>query len=248
MLRRERIADEEIRDLVILLPVHENPESLIHRAPGPPDLLIIVNHRSRALKMDNELEVRLIEPHTQRDRRNQHLELILEQFLLQLLATRRAFFLAVNIRVIGFGSDVVDPQPFCHPFGIPLRQRVNDSAAVKIRNRLRQPSHPRSGARHLDVLQLETLPHERSTHNLNACPELRGHVINHTVIGRRCCRENRNVARQRLQDIDNSPVVGAELVPPIRYAVSLIDDEQPHAGGDMRQDVLPERVVGKSLR
>ena len=121
------------------------------------------------------------------------------QFLLQLLATRRAFFLAVNIRVIGFGSDVVDPQPFCHPFGIPLRQRVNDSAAVKVRNRLRQPSHPRSGARHLDVLQLETLPHERSTHNLNACPELRGHVINHTVIGRRCCRENRNVARQRLQ-------------------------------------------------
>jgi hypothetical protein len=52
---------------------------------------------------------------------------------------------------------------------------------------------------------------------------------------------------QQLQDADQPPVVGPEVVAPVADAVRLVDHEQARARGDRRQDVGAERLVVEPL-
>jgi hypothetical protein len=61
--RRERRADEVVRNLVVFASVQEDSVSAFDGAAGPADLLVIGHHRAGSLKMDHEAEVRLVETH-----------------------------------------------------------------------------------------------------------------------------------------------------------------------------------------
>ncbi len=73
LLGRKRAADEEISDLVVFLTVQEDSVRLFNRSPGSADLLVVVDDRRRALKVDNETKIGLIESHSQGDRGNKYL-------------------------------------------------------------------------------------------------------------------------------------------------------------------------------
>ena len=53
--------------------------------------------------------------------------------------------------------------------------------------------------------------------------------------------------RQQLEDADQPPVVGPEVVAPVADAMRLVDHEQSRARGDLRQDVGAERRVVEPL-
>jgi hypothetical protein len=73
---------------------------------------------------------------------------------------------------------------------------------------------------------------------------LGGDVVDHAVVGRRGGAQDRDAFRQQLEDPDEPPVVGPEVVAPVTDAVGLVDHEEARALRDLRQDVCAEgRVV-----
>ena len=78
--------------------------------------------------------------------------------------------------------------------------------------------------------------------------KLRHHIIDDAVVRRRRRRQHRQRRRKKFEQLRDAPVIGTEVVPPIRDAVRLIDDEQPDIPADRDEHVLPERVIGQPFR
>src|SRR5206468_2654799 len=78
-----------IDDLAFFEAVQQNPISGFERAARAPDLLIIVNDRTGKLVMDHKREVRFVEAHAERRRRDQNFDPIFQQALLDLFANTR---------------------------------------------------------------------------------------------------------------------------------------------------------------
>ena len=74
--------------------------------------------------------------------------------------------------------------------------------------------------------------------------ELLADVVHHAIVGRRGGGEQRRPARNALHDVAQALVVGAEVVPPIGYAVRFVDHQQADPVGNRREHILNKRFVG----
>jgi hypothetical protein len=132
--RREGVADEEVGDLVVLAARQQDPVRSIDAAAGPADLLVVGDRAPRSLVVDDEPQVRLVEAHAERDRRDERLDLARDQGVLEGLALRRC-----ELRVVGAGIDAARPQPGRDPLRVGDGQAVDDAAAGQVRDVLREP-------------------------------------------------------------------------------------------------------------
>ena len=74
--------------------------------------------------------------------------------------------------------------------------------------------------------------------------ELLGDVGRDTGVGRRCGGQDRRARGQIRQQGADPPIVGAEIMAPVRYAVRFVDDHQAGVSGQVGEDLVPEgRVV-----
>ncbi len=107
----------------------------------------------------------------------------------------------------------------------------------KLRQDLGQPGEPLRLVAERDRIEPERVARQRTAEDLDAVPELLDDVGHDAVVGRGRRRQDRHASVQRAQDPADPPVVGPEVVAPVRDAVRLVDDEQADRAADARQDV-----------
>jgi len=240
--RRKRRPDEIVRDLIVLCARHEDALRLLDCAPGAADLLVVVDHRSGPLEVNHKAEIGFIEAHAQRDRRDKRLHLVGQQPVLQFQP-----LLIGQPSVIGARVDTTQPQPCGEIVGIPNCQRVDDAAALELRNVIREPRHSRGLGWDAQVLQPKALANQRAADNVQVRSQLSGNVVHHAFVRGGGGGQHRQVRWQRSQHANDAPVVRAEIVPPIGDAMCFVHNEEPHARGRRQQAARHELLVPQSL-
>ena len=77
--------------------------------------------------------------------------------------------------------------------------------------------------------------------------ELLSNVLDYAVFGRRGRPEERNVFGNALQNVDQTPVIGAKVMSPIGDAVRFVNHQQSDATGKREKHVFRKVVVGQAL-
>ena len=193
--------------------------------------------------MHDEPEVRLVEPHPQRARRHEGLELVALELLLELFA------------LVGVGPAGVRPDRVAalaqQPGDVLGRgdgQRVDDPAAGQVAEVRQQPPQPCAGVRQGQDPEPERRtgqgPADREHRVGGSGGQLLGDVLDHALVrgGRR--RQHGHAVGQGTDELGQTAVVRPEVVPPVGDAVRFVDDEHPHAADQCRQLFVAElRVV-----
>jgi hypothetical protein len=99
----------------------------------------------------------------------------------------------------------------------------------------------------LDDLEAQARPGQLAAVQAKVAAELLAHVGHHPVVGRGGRAEDADAGGQRGEHVGDPPVVGPEVVAPVRDAVRLVDDEQAGARGEQRQHRLAEGGVVQPL-
>ena len=108
-----------------------------------------------------------------------------------------------------------------------------------------QPQHAEAQALALE----RAAQHEHVVRRaVGADRQLLGDVVDDALVGGGGRRQHRDVGAQPRQRLADAPVVGPEVVAPVGDAVGLVDDEQPDALGERRQQAVAEVRVVEPLR
>ena len=174
--------------------------------------------------MHDEAEVGLVEAHAERRRGDQRLDPVGQQVRLELLALgglggpgvggHRVALLAQQRR------DVV---------GLRHGQRVDDARARQRIDVRRKPSRALrrvAGLDHRQPQRLAVQPAAQHQRVLAADPELAGDVVDDAVVGGGRGGQHRHVGAQFGDQRADAPVVGPEVVAPVRHAVRLVDHDE----------------------
>ena len=238
---RECRPDEVLADLLLLGAAEQDAVRLVDGASGAPHLLVVVDDRRRRLVVEHEREVRLVEPHPQRRRRDERLDLVAEQRLLELLAP-------LALAAVRF--DRVPPllEPVADAPDVPDGERVDDAAPLDLIQPLREPRQPLGLPRHRDGLEPQRRAVQVAALHAERQPRHTPQVVEHAVGGGGRRRQPPHIAGQVARDALDAAVVGAEVVPPVGDAVRFVDHEQAHAAGDVGEQLLAEPPVAEALR
>ena len=137
LLARERLLDEEVLDAPILGAAQEDDLGAVDRAAGAPDLLVVGDHRAGRLIVDDEAEVGLVVAHPERARRDDRLQLVGEQPVLDGDPA-----LGLDLPGVGLGGDAVRLQPGGDLLGVALRERIDDPRSRQLVEVRREPREP----------------------------------------------------------------------------------------------------------
>ena len=135
------------------------------------------------------------------------------------------------------------------------RQAVHDARAGCAAQIGGQPRQARCGIGQAAHAQVEGVPLQGPPQDedpLGPAPrrgtgELLGDVRGDAGIGGRRGGQDRRARGQARQQGADAPVVGAEVVAPVRDAVRLVDDDQAGVGCEGREDLLPESRIVEPL-
>ena len=200
-----------------------------------------------SLEVHDEPEVRLVVAHAQGARGDDGLHLVGQQPALGLDAV-----LVGHLAGVGDRADPLGLEPLRDELGVALREAVDDPRARHLRQPRRQPGETVAGRGERHDLQPQRRAGQRpavdgEARRVGADLELLAHVGDDAVVRGRGRAEHGDVGRQRGEDVADPPVVGAEVVPPVRHAVRLVDDQQPDPLDEQRQHLLPELRVVEAL-
>ena len=180
---------------------------------------MVGNHGRRALVVDHEAEVRLVEAHPESGRCHQCLDAVVEQCLLQLLP---AFS---RLSRAGLHVDPARLEPLRHPVRVADGQRIDDSVAGKQGNLLREPREALRLSGQPYGLKPERRAMEIASQHAQVRAEHDAKVRHDPVIRGRRRGEQPQVPGQRTGDSLNEAIVGPDVVPPVRDAMGLVDDQ-----------------------
>ena len=111
-----------------------------------------------------------------------------------------------------------------------------------------QPAQPFAGIRQGQDAQPEGIPAQGAADGQHARAELLLDVVDHAGVGRGGGGQHRDGLRQLGDEVRDAPVVGPEIVAPVRNAVGLVNHQQPGPPDELRQLVFAERRVGEPFR
>ena len=95
-------------------------------APGPPRFLIITLDVLRQIVMNNETDIRFVDPHSERDRCRDHACIVAQKLLLMFCSIRR-----LEPRMIWLRFDSIGIQLCCQRIRCPSARTINDAAFVR---------------------------------------------------------------------------------------------------------------------
>jgi hypothetical protein len=98
--------------------------------------------------------------------------------------------------------------------GVGDREHVGHAGALEAGHDLGEPTPSARLRARLEHLEREALPGERAALLNELRAELRGDVLDHPIVRRRGGAQDRDAVRQQLEDPDEPPVVGPEVVAP----------------------------------
>ena len=246
--RREAHRGEVLPDRLVLAPGQEDHLGPLHPAPGAAHLLVVGDRPGRRAVVDHEAEVRLVEAHPEGRGGHERLHPVPEQVRLggeALLLPRPA---RVGRHLEAPGGEVLGDLD-----GRRHGEGVDDPRAREVLEVVGQPGQALRLAGDLHHLEVEALPVERAPEDEDVLgargdAEDRGHVLHHA--GRRGRRggEHRRPGGQLLEEGADPAVVRAEVVPPVRDAVRLVDHEEPAGRDQLGEHLVAELRVVQPLR
>ena len=195
--------------------------------------------------MHDEAEVGLVEAHTECRGRDEGLDLVGAQGILEAFAVR------------GVGATGVGRHPMVGPregvgdiLGTADGQRIHDAAprqVAKVREQPAQPLLRRHRAQHSEPQRVpgQTAPDRRD----RRAPRRQLHfdIGNDPRIRRRGRREDGRVGRETVEQVLDPAIVRPEVVPPVADAVGLVHDEQPAPARQVGQLLLAEARIVQAL-
>ena len=201
--------------------------------------------------MHHEAQVRFVEAHPQRGGGHERLDLVVQQRALQFFAFARIGASGVRAHPVSGGGEELG-----HILGRRDGQAVDDPAALQRLEVLHQPGGPLLRVVDRDHREVQRLAVEAAAEHQGvrvarrtrgprrAHAQLLGDIPHHPVVGRGGGGQHGHALGEVGQQCPDSPVVGPEIVTPIRHAVRLVDHHESRIGGQRRQDGVPEvRVV-----
>jgi hypothetical protein len=128
-------------------------------------------------------------------------------------------------------------------------QGVDDAGPGQARQVVTEPTQPVRRIRQVEHGQPQRLPVERPAQHQGIAGriQLLRDIGDHPGVRGRGRRQHRRARQQAGQEGAQPPVVGTEVVPPVRHAVRLVDDQQPGAGREYGQDLLAEVGIVEPL-
>ena len=196
--------------------------------------------------MDHEAEVGLVVAHAQRRGRDQRLEPVVAQVVLEPLP-------GGGVQPAGVGRDrepvAVDrPHRLGEALGVGHGQRVDDAGPGQLGQVV---DHPGVALQRREVAhhrELQAGPGQGAAQHQGRLAELGGDVVGDPLVGGRRGRQHRGGGVEPPQDVGHAAVVGAEVVAPVGDRVGLVDDHQPEPPGQRVEHAPPEARVGQPLR
>ena len=221
--------------------VHDHAVRVEAVAARPSDLLIPALDVARHVAVDHEAHVALVDPHAERDRRDDHVALIAGE---RVLVPRP--LLVAEPRVIRQRTDAFAREPGRELLDAFARDAVHDPRLAAMRaDETQQVRTPGAALALLDRRDDEVRPEERSLESLRpAHPELLDDVADHAPRRGRGQGEDGDVAELRLQSL-KLPVRGPEVVAPLADAVRLVDDQQRGMRG---RQLVPQPIAERLRR
>src|SRR5439155_21129978 len=107
--------------------------------------------------------------------------------------------------------------------------------------RLREPREALGLSRDVEDVERQALPIERAAEKNEIVAELIDDVVDDAIVGSRGGAQHRHAARHEVEDADQPPVVGSEVVPPIADAMGLVDDSRPARAASLVSTVSRKR-------
>ncbi len=216
---------------------------------------------ARRAEVHDERQVGLVEAHPERRGRDERLDPVLLEVLLQALALGR----------VGLAGVRGDGEPRRAQLARDLLGRgdgeaVDDARAVDVLQRLDEPRDARGLVRQAQDGEVEGLavqPAAQDEHVLvarlagsggRAGRVRRGHaellrdVRGHARVRGRRRREHGDAGRQVGEQRADAAVVGPEVVPPVGDAVRLVDDDEARVGREPGEHLVAEAGVVEPLR
>lgn len=196
--------------------------------------------------MHDEPQVGLVEPHAERTRGDQGLQLVALELLFELLAL-------VGVGAPGVRADgvpVVAQQPG-DVLGRRDRERVDDAAAGQVAEVGEEPPQPLPGVGQGQHAEAQGLagqgPADREHRVGRAGGQLLGDVLDHALVRRRGGGQDGDAVGERPDELGQTPVVRPEVVAPVRDAVRFVDHEHAHPGDQGRHLLVAELRVVQAL-
>ena len=239
---RECRLDEPVIDPCLLVAAQEHPSCRLDGTACPADLLVVMHDRSRHLIVDHEGEVGFVIPHPERGRGDEGLDLVGKEHL---LAADSLGSLVSG--VVGEGPDPLRDKPAVDHVGIGHGERVDDPASRKLRHRVGEPCEPRGLVRKTDGLERKRRPSELPARHMEVAAEDRTEVIHHPVVGGSRRGQEPGIRWQCPSGPLDEPVVGAEVVAPVRDAVGLVDHQKRDRRGDGIENGFEEPLAREPL-
>lgn len=196
--------------------------------------------------MHHEAEVGLVEAHAQGRGGHQRLHPVRLEVVLGLLA----------VGVLGLPGVRGHRVPAVAEVGGDLLggghgQRVDDAGAGELAQVVGEPGEAVRRVGQREDRQAQALPVQRAAQHQRVRPgagtELLGDIGGHPGVGRGGRRQHRDARREVGQHRAQSPVVGAEVVPPVGDAVGLVHHEQAGGRGELGQHLVAEIGVVQPL-
>ena len=164
------------------------PTARLERAAGPADLLVVGDRRARALVVDDEREVGLVEAHAERGGGDDGLDLVGEQRVLDYDAV-----VVLALAAVGHGVDALRAQPAGDPLGVGDGEAVDDAGPGQLRDDVGEPRQPLRGLGQVDDRRgARLVAVERAADDLEVVAELLDDVVDDPVVGRRGRAQHRH--------------------------------------------------------
>ena len=235
-------------NLLIFPSGQQNPDGVGDGATGPAHLLIVGHDGTGRLIVHDEAQIRLVVTHAQRRGRHQGLDPVGQQQGFQMLPVGVGVGKTIRhaVAVISAGRDAVSAQPVSHLFGIAAGQGIHDAGSGQFRQMLRQPGQSRRLIGQAQGLQGQGFAHQRTALDLDVA-QLLANIPQHPVVGGRCGSQHGHVRRHPPQHVDQTAIIGTEVMTPVGDAVSLVHHQQAETLGDGHQHLPDEFIVSQTL-
>ena len=194
--------------------------------------------------MGDEAHVRLVDAHAERDRRDDDQAVFLEEPLLRATAV-----ISGHAGVIGDGGAPLVGQPLRGFLDALARQAVDDAGIARMLAVEKLPQ-PIAGAHraHLGDRVADVRPVEAGDELAGGFePELARDLGARALVGR-CCQRDAGYARKAVGEQAKLPVLGPEIVAPLRHAMRLVDRKQRNARPlQQRNHAILDKSLGRDI-
>ena len=219
---------------------------MVDTPAGTSHLLVVGDRRRRGPNMNHEAQVRLVVAHPQCRGGDQRLEPVAAQRILEPFALAGLQSAGVRRHLAAVAVNELDCRG--QTLGIGHGQCVDDPRALEQGQVIDHPGKAFDRREHIHDSQLKARTRQRTTQDQSRLAKLGCDVRGDASVGGCSGGQHWCLRVECLQDVGDAPVVRAEVMAPVGYCVSFVDDQQPQPACQLVEHPRAEPRIGQPFR